>query len=174
MTVVTATPSACPYLTDTESLVRLQYLYHLDHDQEAPSLPEFGFYPASLVSWSDDDVDGERVVSRLCSFRKDSEFEESFLQTIVFLSPARDNASLQIGGETLKVLRKLGCQLVFRVPFNDLSRIPEGPYFIRGQSLHRVWRLFPDVYETFQSPTIQEKGQMKSECCFHSQILLIC
>ena len=39
-------------------------------------------------------------------------------------------------------------QLLFMKP-SDTDNLPEGPYFLHGESLHQAWRLYSDDLESF-------------------------
>lgn len=38
--------------------------------------------------------------------------------------------------------------------WND--RIPEGPYFVKGSSVHQAWRLYPDQLNSFMAATVPD------------------
>jgi len=85
----------------------------------------------------------------LAQFSADKEFNQRFLETIVFA--VHDGVPLDI--DILEdVLSDIHCKSVYIV---RSTTIPEGPYFVQEQSLYRTWRLFPDIYEAFQLPTVQ-------------------
>ena len=86
----------------------------------------------------------------------DDEFLAMFLDLIIFVfRNARHQQQLQISDEAQQILKELKCTKLFSTSSQDLDEIlPEGPYFMKGTSLHRTWRLFPDIYEAFQLPTI--------------------
>lgn len=86
----------------------------------------------------------------------DDEFLASFWGRIIFaFHDARHRQQLQISDDAQQILRELECTEVFSISSQDLGEnLPEGPYFVKGTSLHRTWRLFPDISEAFQLPTI--------------------
>lgn len=50
-------------------------------------------------------------------------------------------------------------QLSDHARFEELAAdrlIPEGPYFLRGESLHQPWRLYPDTYKAFTLATVPD------------------
>lgn len=92
--------------------------------------------------------------SRIASFLKDRDFERSFLQTVVLVYESAEPYSMNLNEGVVALLQGFNCHNVMSIS-RDAQEIPEGPYFVIGQQLHRTWKLFPDIFEAFQLPTIQ-------------------
>lgn len=41
-------------------------------------------------------------------------------------------------------------------PGDTHDRLPQGPYFIQGQSIHQAWKLYEDDLDAFVVPTIAD------------------
>lgn len=96
----------------------------------------------------------ESLRSRVSSFQKDADFEKVFLESIVLITTHVD-AIFPLKEDDKAFLRDLGCHSLHYLSPNSYSEIPQGPYFVHRRRIHRTWKLFPDVYEAFQCPTIQ-------------------
>ncbi|KAI8623965.1 amidase signature domain-containing protein [Xylariaceae sp. FL1651] len=95
------------------------------------------FSSAAVIRWPDDD------------------FVDSFLHNII-LAKESNSASLTILSDGIvSLLNRFHRQRVWTMSKDARATVLEGPYFIRSQNLHRTWKLFPDIYEAFQLPTIQ-------------------
>lgn len=90
------------------------------------------------------------VLSKIAYFLADGEFDHRFLEVAIIVD--RKNAPPADLGGVVKVLSRSGCNSVFVIH----DSVPEGPYFVRDQSVYRSWRLFPDIYEAFQLPTVHQ------------------
>lgn len=79
---------------------------------------------------------------------KDDVFSRAFTKRSVLLAqtrgPQEPTATLP---ETLQdFLRSQSSKLLFST---DTNYLPEGPYFLRGRSLHQAWRLYADESRAF-------------------------
>lgn len=90
------------------------------------------------------------VRSKLLSFSADTEFDQRFLQVAVLVNHDQNATAVDLDG-VVNVLLRSGCESIFVL---HGCSVPEGPYFVRDQSIYRTWRLFPDVYEAFQLLTL--------------------
>ncbi len=110
--------------------------------------PGTEFRPAAVVH-----IDTpSNVQGKIRTFSADTEFDQRFLQVAILVNHD-ENATVVDLDSVVNVLLRSGCESVFVL---HGCSVPEGPYFVRGQGIHRTWRLFPDVYEAFQLPTLQE------------------
>jgi hypothetical protein len=89
---------------------------------------------------------------KIDSFSADKEFDQRFLQVVILVNHDQNATVVDLDG-VVNVLSRSGCESIFVL---HGCSVPEGPYFVRGQSIYRTWRLFPDVYEAFQLPTLQQ------------------
>ncbi|GAB1312459.1 hypothetical protein MFIFM68171_02669 [Madurella fahalii] len=138
---------------DSYYLIRLQSLAigNLGNVQHGSSLPP-SFVPATVIYWDTP----TNLHSKIKRFRADDEFDSRFLKTIVLVAPGGDSVDVAAGVQT--ALLEVGCgDSIFVIQ----DTVPEGPYFVRDQKLYRTWRLYPDIYEAFHLPTIQEPGSTR-------------
>ncbi|KAK4241990.1 amidase signature domain-containing protein [Achaetomium macrosporum] len=87
--------------------------------------------------------------SKILTFRNDTEFEPCFLEIAIIAFSEKVFTAFD---DVIKGLSDFGRRSVLAVH----GSVPEGPCFVQGQSIYRTWRLFPDVYEAFQLPTLQD------------------
>ncbi|KAI1121626.1 putative amidase [Nemania abortiva] len=76
----------------------------------------------------------------------DDVYEEEFSHTLV-VHPSSIDADT---GASASLNRPPGCSTLYnaRASSNE-SRLPPGPYFLRGSSIHQAWRLYTDELDAF-------------------------
>ncbi|KAI1128107.1 amidase signature domain-containing protein [Nemania abortiva] len=122
-------------------------------DPKLKGAPSPDFSAAAVIHWPS--TSNENYLDRRIKyFLKDADFECFFLQTIILAYELEDVRSLNLSEGVVSLLKGFNCRVVMSLP-KGARNIPEGPYFVQGQQLHRTWKLFPDIYEAFQLPTIQ-------------------
>ena len=85
---------------------------------------------------------------------RDDVFQAGFVDSgtiIVQLPQGVESADCAIPDEVGEFLRSRSSRLVFS---SAAPSVPEGPYFIRGSSLHQAWRLYEDDMLSFVSAVI--------------------
>ncbi|KAK4178917.1 amidase signature domain-containing protein [Triangularia setosa] len=102
-----------------------------------------GLNPATVVY-----LDGD-LRAKIGAFQDDDEFELNFLQVVILVVSKKPHISIK---RSYAILKDQGCKSIFAIH----QVIPEGPYFAQGEALYRTWRLYPDVYDAFQLPTISQ------------------
>ncbi|KAM3518755.1 hypothetical protein MY4038_010009 [Beauveria bassiana] len=83
--------------------------------------------------------------------QRDDVFSDDFISTLV-LQPRK--------GEDVSDVAAQLAQSSFTTYTNDLTHtlglLPQGPYFIRGNSIHQAWKLYDDHLDAFVIPTIAD------------------
>jgi len=110
-----------------------------------------GFRPAVVVELGP----SVNILKTVEKFTADAEFDSQFLEVVVFVTETRNKATNDLVKNAWPSLKSRGCKSVF-ILAGGRVRPPEGPWFVREQSLHQTWRLYPDIYQAFQLPTIHD------------------
>ena len=104
------------------------------------------YIPVTVIDYSKDRQ--KSIESKVRSFARDDDvFSTHFLCSVILTTH-----SLSILAEDENYLKSNGCSKCYA---NLENRIPEGPYFMKGGSIHQIWRLYPDTNEAFCLPLVQ-------------------
>ncbi|KAK3938198.1 glutamyl-tRNA amidotransferase [Diplogelasinospora grovesii] len=161
--IYVASPSnGAHYLIEPQALPfpRLQSVYFDACSDDRPSaqlpnLPDLQFRPAAVISVETPADVGNFLRSKVLAFLGDTEFESHFLGVLVLAVPWDSSRLRPFWSDIQAVLAEFHCNSLLISPPRAFLGLPEGPYFTKDRCLHRAWRLFPDVYEVFQLPTVQ-------------------
>lgn len=117
--------------------------------------------PAAFVSVETHEDVANILRSKMLKFLADTEFEPQFLGVLILAIPSSTSCPVSFWSGIQPVLEEFHCSSVLISSTGTFLDLPEGPYFTKDHCLHRTWRLFPDVYEAFQLPTIHEANSDK-------------
>ncbi|KAH6989095.1 amidase signature domain-containing protein [Ilyonectria sp. MPI-CAGE-AT-0026] len=123
---------------------------------ELPHPLHLQFRPAVAVSVETHEDGAKNLRSKMLKFLADTEFEPQFLGVLILAIPRGAAYPSSFWTSIISVLEEFRCSSVFFFSTRTFVNFPEGPYFTKDYCLYRTWRLFPDVYEAFQLPTIHE------------------
>lgn len=92
----------------------------------------------------------------------DDVFQEAFARNSVIIAQQHASSSdlaPPLGPSVTDYLASRCCSLHFVAP--ESTPIQEGPYFIRGKTLHEAWRLYPDDNLSFTVAVIPDHDGAK-------------
>lgn len=106
--------------------------------------------PAVVVGIENDRVTKESLLKRFDEFsRLDDVFSEGFIENSVLILRSEEPSvpTHTLPATLTEHLRLISAKLIFvSAAAKDLA---EGPYFLRGTSLHRAWKLYRDTNSAF-------------------------
>lgn len=115
-----------------------------------------GVHPAAVVELGP----SVNISETIDKFIADTEFDSQFLRAVVFVMSTRNEGTTDLVKNAWPFLMSKGCKSVF-ISTGGPILPPEGPWFMIQRRLHQTWRLFPDIHEAFQLPTIHDANSDK-------------
>lgn len=106
--------------------------------------------PAVVFELNDQEITKHAVLERFGEFaRRDDVFQMGFAEgSVLILRSDELPAPTPALPESLTGHLSLKSSILLFVSSNR-EELPEGPYFLKGRTLHRAWRLYPDTSSAF-------------------------